>query len=150
MTVLSTSQFKVDIYVQHCVRKQRAFTSLLFEQFLLLFKQFIFNWNIAALQCCINFCCAVKLVKNMFTYIPSFLDVLPIWVTMELWVVFPVLYRKFYYLFYTYYCIHVNPNFLIHSTHLLPLSVYMFVLCVCVSIFSLQAVSLEKIIIIML
>ena len=50
------------------------------------------------------------------------------------------------YLFYTYQCIHVNPNLLIHPTTTTPptpppfspLGVHMFVLYICVSISALQ------------
>ena len=39
-------------------------------------------------QCCVSFCCTAKLISS--TYIPSFVDFLPIWVTTEHWIEFPV------------------------------------------------------------
>ena len=38
----------------------------------------IFYWRTVALQCCVSFCYTAKWNSSMFTYIPSFLDFLPI------------------------------------------------------------------------
>ena len=36
-----------------------------------------FYWGIVALKCCVNFYCTMKLISDMYTYIPSPLDLPP-------------------------------------------------------------------------
>ena len=38
---------------------------------------YFFNWSIVALQCCTGFCCAMKWLSYMFTYLLSLLDLSP-------------------------------------------------------------------------
>ena len=47
------------------------------------------------LQYCISLCCAAKWISHTYTYIPPFLDFLPISVTTEHWIESPVLYSRF-------------------------------------------------------
>ena len=65
-------------------------------KFNLFFKK-NFYWNTVAVQYCVSFYRTAKWSSYMctYTYIPSFLDFLPIWVTTEHWVEFPVLYSRF-------------------------------------------------------
>ena len=51
------------------------------------FEKINFYWSIVALQCCVSFSCTATWIS--YTYIPSFLDILPIWVTREHLVGFP-------------------------------------------------------------
>ena len=46
--------------------------------FFFFFFKVIFYWRIVVLQCCISFCRTVKWISCTCTYIPSFLDFLPI------------------------------------------------------------------------
>ena len=46
-----------------------------------------FYWSIAALRCCVSFFYAAKWIICTYRCIPSFLDLLPISVTAEHWVV---------------------------------------------------------------
>ena len=39
---------------------------------------FYFYWSIVALQHCVTFCCTAKRIIHSYTYIPTFLDFLPI------------------------------------------------------------------------
>ena len=54
-----------------------------------------FYWSIVALQCCVSFYRTAKWISYTYTYIPSFWDFLPIYVTTEHWVEFPELYSRF-------------------------------------------------------
>ena len=46
-------------------------------------------------KCCVSFCCTAKWISRTYTYISSCLDFLPIWVSTEHWVEFPVLSTRF-------------------------------------------------------
>ena len=54
-----------------------------------------FYWNIVTSQYCVSFCCAAKCISYTYTYIYSISDFLPIRITTEHWVEFPVLYGRF-------------------------------------------------------
>ena len=52
-------------------------------------------WSIVALQYCVSLHSTANWMSYRYTYIPSFVDFLLIWVTAEHWVEFPVLYSRF-------------------------------------------------------
>ena len=53
------------------------------------------NWSIVALQCFASFCYIAKWISYLFIHISSVLHFLPIYVTTEHWIEFPVLYGRF-------------------------------------------------------
>ena len=69
-----------------------------FSQALELYFLFVFinfYWSVVVLQCWLSFYCTAKWISYMYTYISYFLDFLPIQVTTEHWVEFPVLFSRF-------------------------------------------------------
>ena len=60
--------------------------------------------SIVAVQCYVIFCCTEKWIHCMYTYIPSIVDFLPIEVTIERWVRFPVLCSRFSLVIYCMHC----------------------------------------------
>ena len=89
-----------------------------------------FYRRIVALQCCVSFCPAAKWISHRCTYIPSFSDFLPIWVTTDSRVEFPVLYSIFSLIMYF---IQVSVLHMYQSQPPYPASpcIHIFVLCLC-------------------
>ena len=136
----SVSRFDSDVKIQRTdVAKghgyQKNWRNLVCFISLISFSFFFFNWVIIALQCCISFCFTAKWISYMYTYIPSFLHFLPIYVTTDHLVEFPVLYSRFSLVIYFIHSI--NPNLPIHpiplpslvSICLFSMSVCLFLLC---------------------
>ena len=48
--------------------------SLKFPSFLNFFNVFIFKWKISVLQCCVGFCHTSAWISQMYTYVPSLLN----------------------------------------------------------------------------
>ena len=91
--------------------------------------------DIIVLQCSVSLYCTAKWISYAYTYMPSFLDFLPIWVTTEHWVEFPDFYSRlslviyFTYSINSYICQSQTPNSSQHpfsplvSIHLFSISV---------------------------
>ena len=99
-----------------------------------------FYWRIVALQCCVSFYCTAKWISHTYTYMPSLLDFLPIQVTTEHWVEFPVLYSRFSLVIYFIHSINsvyvsipisqfLPPSHLPLGIHTFVLYVSLFLLC---------------------
>ena len=56
---------------------------------------FYWSWSIVALYCCFSFCYTANWISHMYTYISSFLDILPIYVSAEHKMESSVLYSRF-------------------------------------------------------
>ena len=64
---------------------------------------FYWSWSIVALYCCFSFCYTANWISHMYTYISSFLDILPIYVSAEHKVESSVLYSRFSLVIYFIY-----------------------------------------------
>ena len=73
-----------------------------------------------------KFFCTAEWISCMYTYIPSFMDSLPIWVTTEQWVEFPVLYSRFSLAIYFIHGIN-NANMSIPISQFIPPSLSLLV-----------------------
>ena len=107
---------------------------------------FYSNWSKIALQRCVSFCCTMKWISYMYTYVPSLLDHPPThphpthldrhrapnWAPCAIQQV-PTIYP-----FYTWKCIYVKSNLPVRPTLPCPPRVHMSVLYICVSIPVLQ------------
>ena len=62
-------------------------------ELLLIFKITVY-WSIVDSQHCVSFCCTAEQMSYTYTLIHSFLDSIPIWVTTEYQVEFPILYSR--------------------------------------------------------
>ena len=101
-----------------------------------------FYWSIVALQWCVHFFCIAKWISYMYTYIPSFLDFLPVLITTEHWII-PCPIHRFSLVIYLYrvsivYICQISifqfiPSTLLSplsSIHLFSMSVSLFLLCI--------------------
>ena len=89
--------------------------------------------HIIALQCCVRFYRTEKWVSDMYTYIPSSLDSLPVFT--EHWVGVPVLWSRFSSVIYF---MHSIVSMSIPVSQFIPPLPSLFVLYICVSISALQ------------
>ena len=78
-----------------------------------------FNWGVAALPCCVGFCYTTMWISYMYTHILSLLNFHPTPLGHHRalsWAPCTIQQVPTSYLFYTWWCIYVNPNLLIHPT----------------------------------
>ena len=96
-----------DIYSECCFNTSHVNEYHLYKISLKPIKRDVLQWkptsffkinfyrSIVALQCFVSFCCAAKWISYMCADILFILDFLPIQITTENWVQFPVLYTSF-------------------------------------------------------
>ena len=98
-------------------------------------------WSIVVLHCYASFCYTAKWISHLYTYIPpTFLDFLPIYVTTEHGVEFPVWCSGFSLVIsfiHSSVYMSIPISQFIHPP-LFPLGIHMFVFYVCVFISALQ------------
>ena len=66
------------MYNQEIFKFMVIFGGFLFVFCFMVCVWFFFYWSIVALHCCVSFCYTAKWISHAYTYIPSFLDFLPI------------------------------------------------------------------------
>ena len=108
-----------------------------------IFSFFLFYWSIVTLQCHVSFYCPAKWISFKYTYIPSFLSLLPIphphplgYHRGPIWVPCTIQQLPTSYLFYTWYMSGLFSRFA--PPFPLPHCVHEFSLCIYVSIPALQ------------
>ena len=100
------------------------------------------------LQYSVSFCCTMKWISYMYTYIPSHLDLPPTSLPpleghhrARSWAPCAIQQLPASYPFYTRYCEYINPHFPVHLSPLLH--VHLSILHVCISIPALQTLTLQ-------